>query len=151
VKSAGRRRGSGDARNNSNLRAELADAKAACDLHTTIGVRREIERDEARAECDRLQSPSADGEHLLRIVRDVIPIEDVNGGRLSFRCEDGTRLSFCCGPSGRLNMIVIQHGPDVPAIRNLDAELAACTCGTRRYHSHLAGCPSVDTGDRGGS
>ena len=60
-----------------------------------------------------------DADHLLRIIRDVIPIEYVNDGLLAFRCKDGTRLSFCCGESGRLNMVVIQHGPEVPPIREL--------------------------------
>lgn len=60
-----------------------------------------------------------DADHLLRIVRDVIPIEHVNDGLLAFRCKDGTRLSFCCGEGGRLNMVVIQRGPDVPPIRDL--------------------------------
>jgi hypothetical protein len=43
---------------------------------------------------------------------------------LTMRFKDGTRLALCCGPSGRLNMVVIQHGPDTPELRLPDKEPA---------------------------
>lgn len=57
-----------------------------------------------------------DLEHLRRIVSDIAPLEFERRGLLCFTMRDGSRLSFGCGDSGRLNMIVVQYAPDVPPI-----------------------------------
>jgi hypothetical protein len=62
------------------------------------------------------ESTDFDHLHLRRIIGDIAPLEYERGGLLCFTMKDGSRLSFGCGPTGRLNMIVIQHAPDVPPI-----------------------------------
>ena len=54
---------------------------------------------------------------LRRIIEEVVPVEHVDDGLLTLRFKDGTRLSFLCGPTGRLNGVVVQHGPTTPELR----------------------------------
>jgi hypothetical protein len=58
-----------------------------------------------------------DFEALRSIIGDVVKPEHEDAGLLTFRFNDGTRLSFLCSDSGRLNGVVIQHGPDTPELR----------------------------------
>ena len=89
-----------------------ADAKA----HGAEQSRLRTQRDEAREHA--ATRTLTDAAHLLYIIRDVIPVEHVKDGLITFRFDNGTRLAFGCGPSGRLNFVSIQQGPDVPEIKS---------------------------------
>ena len=58
-----------------------------------------------------------DFEDLRRILEPVVDVEHAEDGMLTLRFQDGTRLAFLCGPSGRLNGITVQHGPMTPELR----------------------------------
>ena len=58
-----------------------------------------------------------DFDDLQRIIEPMIPVEHCADGLLTMRFEDGTRLSFLCGPTGRLNVVTVQHGPNTPELR----------------------------------
>ena len=89
-----------------------ADAKD----HGAEQSRLRTQRDEAREHA--ATRTLTDANHLLYIIRDVIPVEHSKDGLLTFRFGNGTRLAFGCGPSGRLNFVSIQQGPDVPEIKS---------------------------------
>jgi len=80
------------------------------------------ECDEPHPYLSKLEQPKTDFEHLRRILGDIVSIEhaDSDNGLLTTRFNDGTRLSFGCGENGRLNMVVIQHGPNVPELIALE-------------------------------
>ena len=58
-------------------------------------------------------SAETDKEALARILGDVLTEDSekhgATNGLLSYKFSDGVRLSFLCGPSGRLNGVAIQH------------------------------------------
>ncbi len=54
---------------------------------------------------------------LRNIISGVVPVEHAEDGLLTLRFDDGTRLSFLCGPTGRLNVVTVQHGPKTPELR----------------------------------
>lgn len=66
----------------------------------------------------------SDETDLRRIIEPIVAVEHAEGGLLTLRFRDGTRLAFLCGPSGRLNGVVVQHGPDTPELRLPDLEEA---------------------------
>jgi hypothetical protein len=59
----------------------------------------------------------SDFDDLRRIIEPVVSVEHAGDGLLTLRFKDGTRLSFLCGHTGRLNGIVVQHGPTTPELR----------------------------------
>ena len=95
------------------LAALEADAKE----HGAEQSRLRTQRDEAREHA--AARTLRDADHLLYIIRDIVPVEHADDGLIAFRFDNGTRLAFGCGPSGRLNFVSIQQGPDVPEIRSL--------------------------------
>ncbi len=63
------------------------------------------------------ERPMTNFEDLRRIIEPIVPVERAADGLLTLRFKDGTRLAFLCGPSGRLNAVVVQHGPETPELR----------------------------------
>lgn len=61
---------------------------------------------------------------LHRMLAPCVSFEEgATEGLLCVRFDDGTRLSLGCGPTGRLNMVVVQHGPETPELRSAPPEL----------------------------
>ena len=70
---------------------------------------------------------------LQAMLAPIVPIEHSADGLLTLRFRDGTRLSFLCGPSGRLNVVTVQHGPSTPELRlPLSAAHETSTLAPRR-------------------
>ncbi len=59
----------------------------------------------------------SDFDDLRRVLEPIVPVEHAEDGLLTLRFRDGTRLSFLCGPSGRLNVVTVQHGPATTELR----------------------------------